>query len=174
VLASRHGVAAKGHGPIGGRRRDYAWAAAGAAAIAIVGGGLASLHGGPDTTVAQAGTAATLLPDAGTGTAAAAAKQPRPTTRLGNLSAFAAITADVRAKIARNDLSGGKTRVKDLEVSWDDAEAGLKPRDPARWHRLDGEIDAVLTSLRAGNPNPADCAASLTALTTTLNQFDGV
>lgn len=59
-------------------------------------------------------------------------------------------------------------------MSWDDAEAGLKPRDPGKWHQLDDEIDAVLTALRAGTPSQADCAAKLRALTDTLNQFNGI
>jgi hypothetical protein len=90
------------------------------------------------------------------------------------LSAFAAIAVDVKAKVANNDLNGGKVRVKDLEVAWDDAEAGLKPRDSTKWHQLDDEIDAVLTSLRAGQPRQSDCGANLTVLINTLNRFDGV
>jgi hypothetical protein len=159
VLASRHGVAVKGAGPIGGRRRDLAWAIGGVAAIAIIGGGFSSRPAGQPT---AAGPKTIVVGEA------------HPTTQLGDLSSFAAITADVQAKVARNDLAGGRARVKDLEVSWDDAEAGLKPRDPARWHQLDDEIDAVLTSLRAGHPVKAECATSLAALTTTINRFDGV
>ncbi|GIF23482.1 putative membrane-anchored protein [Actinoplanes tereljensis] len=161
ILANRHGVAVKGDGPLGGRRADYSWAAAGALAIALAGVGLSTLHSTPAGTAVTAADRTTV-------------KQAHPATQLGDLTKFATITADLQSKVAANDLAGGKTRVKDLEVSWDDAEAGLKPRDSAKWHVLDGEIDAVLTSLRAANPSQADCAGSLTALTTTLNQYDGV
>ena len=172
VLANRHGVAAKGDGPLGGRRRDYAWAVAGIVAVAAVGGGLSSLHS--TTTVADSATVAGQSDATTSGTVNSAAQQPHPTTRLGNLSAFAVIAGDVQGRVAKNDLSGGKARVKDLEVAWDDAEAGLKPRDSAKWHQLDDEIDAVLTSLRAGRPVRSDCSASLAALISTLNKFDGV
>ncbi len=167
LLANRHGVALKGDGPLGGRRADYAWAGAAAVAIALAGAGLSSLHSASSSdTTTTAGVSAT---DPST-----PVKTVHPTTKLGNLTKFATITAAVQAKVDRNDLAGGKTKVKDLEVAWDDAEAGLKPRDPAKWSQLDGEIDAVLTSLRAGNPTQADCAANLKALTATLNQFDGI
>ena len=64
--------------------------------------------------------------------------------------------------------------VKDLELAWDSAEAGLKPRDPKDWRLLDGEIDGVLTSLRASSPTQADCASNLDTLAKTLSTFDGV
>jgi uncharacterized membrane-anchored protein len=178
VLANRYGVAAKGDGPLGGHRHDYAWAAAGAVAIAVVAGGLSALQSTPTTedspTVAGQSTVGAVHPGPGSGTATPAVRLPHPTTRLGNLSAFAAIATDVQARVAKNDLTGGKTKVKDLEVAWDDAEAGLKPRDSAKWHQLDDEIDAVLTSLRAGRPTQSECSAALTALINTLNKFDGV
>jgi uncharacterized membrane-anchored protein len=167
ALANRHGVAGKGEGPIGGRRPDYAWAAGAIAAVAIVGLGLGSLGS------SQSEVAALTIPDQGTGTAAPAVRQPHPNTRLGNLTRFAAIATDVQTLVAKNDVAGGKTRVKDLEVSWDDAEAGLKPRDPGTWHQLDDEIDAVLTAVRAGNPSQPDCMTTLTALIETLNHLDG-
>jgi uncharacterized membrane-anchored protein len=173
ILANRYGVAAKGGGPVGGRRADFAWAAAGVVVIAAVGVSLSSLHTGPSST----GTVTVADQPAegpGAGPAAPVARQPHPTTRLGNLSAYATITTDMQAMVARNDLGGAKKRAKDLEVSWDDAEAGLKPRDSGKWHQLDDEIDAVLTSVRAGNPNQTDCTAALEALRTTLDQFDGV
>jgi uncharacterized membrane-anchored protein len=178
VLANRHGVAGKGDGPIGGRRPDYAWAAGAIAAVAIVGPGLGGLGSSQSDvaalTVTDHGTVTAVQPGSGTGTAAPAAKPAHPSTRLGNLTPFAAIATDVQTLVAKNDVAGGKARVKDLEVRWDDAEAGLKPRDPGKWHQLDDEIDAVLTALRAGNPSQPDCTATLTALIETLNHFGGI
>lgn len=172
MLANRHGVAVKGDGPVGGRQPDFVWAGAGVVAIAVVGFGLSGLH--PDQRSADTRTAvgqAAAAPGVGPGPAV---RQPHPTTRLGDLGAFATITVDLQAMVAKGDLAGARTRAKDLEVSWDDAEAGLKPRDTGKWHRLDDEIDAVLTSLRAGTPSQTDCAADLKALNATLDQFDGV
>ncbi|MGA5299758.1 hypothetical protein ACPCHT_07495 [Nucisporomicrobium flavum] len=172
VLANRHGVAVKGDGPLGGRRRDYAWAAVGVAVVLILGTGLSRFHASSSVddgaaTIAVAGAGADPQ-------AAPAARQVHPTTALGNLSRFAAIVDQVQAEVAKNDLGNAKIRVKDLEVAWDDAEAGLKPRDPGKWHQLDDEIDAVLSALRAGNPHQSDCAASLAALADLLDKFDGV
>jgi uncharacterized membrane-anchored protein len=178
VLANRHGVAIKGDGPFGGRQRDYLWAAAGVAAVAGVGLVLSNAQSIPtvadSSSVAEQGPVADSRPSSGNGTAPSIARQPHPTTRLGNLSAFATIAVDVKNRVANNDLTGAKTRVKDLEVAWDEAEAGLKPRDSAKWHRLDDEIDAVLTSLRAGTPNQSDCSTTIATLVNTLNKFDGV
>jgi len=173
VLANRHGVALKGDSPAGGRRQDFAWAAGGIVAVAVAGWAFSSQQAGPGATDQSAELTIQAAPGTGAATGPAA-RRPRPTTQLGNLSKFATITAGVKAKVDKNDLPGAKTRVKDLEVAWDDAEAGLKPRDSTKWHQLDDEIDAVLTSLRAGSPTRSDCAASLTALITTLNKFDGV
>jgi uncharacterized membrane-anchored protein len=169
VLANRFGVAVKGGEPIGGRGRDYGWAAAGVVVVAVAGFGLSGTQNAPatDTTVA-------FSANGGTSSAAPGAPKPHPATRLGDLSNFVAIVSDVNAKVAKNDLAGGKTRVKDLEVAWDDAEAGLKPRDSTKWHQLDDQIDAVLTSLRAASPSQADCSSSVSTLLSTLNKFDGV
>lgn len=119
TLANRFGVAAKGDGPLGGQRAGYAWAGAAAAAIAIAGVGLSSLNG-------SSGETTTATVSSGGQSTQAPAQTVHPTTKLGNLTEFATITA------------------------------------------------AVLTSLRAGNPAQADRAATLKALTTTLDQFDGL
>lgn len=164
LLVNRHGVAEKGSGPLGGRRRDLGWAVGGAVAVVVLGLVLAGSR--TPTTSAAAGT----VPGAST----SAGPAVHPTTALGDLSSFSAIVTSVQGHVAQNDLVGAKTNVKDLELAWDSAEAGLKPRDPKDWRLLDGEIDEVLTSLRASSPTQADCASNLDTLAQTLKTFDGV
>ena len=97
-----------------------------------------------------------------------AAVPTAPTSKLGDLSQFRVITQDTRDLLDRGDQSGATTRLTDLETAWDDAQARLKPRDPAAWTMLDGKIDTVLRELRSTSPDSASENAALGALLTAL------
>ena len=99
-------------------------------------------------------------------TTVSAASMP---SRLGDLTEFRSIALDVQAMVAKSDLPAAKARIKDLEMAWDSAEAGLKPRAADDWHLLDKAIDHALSTLRADAPRSDQCAAAMTSL---LQAFD--
>lgn len=114
------------------------------------------------------------------GTAAASEEGPASTATLApgqsatgafpvsDVANFRTIAQDTLDLVAGSDQAGAVTRVKDLETAWDDAQPTLQPLDDTGWSVLDGQIDAVLTAVRASSPDTAAETDALNTLLTTL------
>lgn len=87
---------------------------------------------------------------------------------LGDMTPFSTIVTDVQSVVASGDLAAAKTRIKDLETAWDDAQPAMQPLSPADWGNVDGAIDDALTALRAGTPDAATATTTLAALQSAL------
>jgi len=84
------------------------------------------------------------------------------------ITKFRTVAQDTLAKVQVGNQAGATARVKDLETAWDDDQATLQPLGDTAWTVLDGQIDSILTAVRASNPDPATETQTLTALLTSL------
>jgi uncharacterized membrane protein YkoI len=95
-----------------------------------------------------------------------------PAKPMGDLSSFRAIAADTLGIVNSGNLSRAKARIKDLETSWDRAEARLRPRNPERLRTIDKAIDAALAQLRADRPQASAAKDALENLLASLDRSD--
>lgn len=93
----------------------------------------------------------------------ATAKFPPP-----EVAKLRVIVQDTLGMVQSGDQAGAKTRVTDLETTWDDDQSTLEALDRPGWKVVDGQIDAVLTAVRSSKPDATAETQSLTALLTTL------
>lgn len=130
-------------------------------------------HAAIVTSIFLLGVAAGCSKPADKPAAAASTVNQNAPSKLGDLKEFQGISKEVSALVDKNDLPAAKTRIKDLESTWDSAEAGIKPRAASDWHRLDKAIDNALSALRASNPTQAACKAAIDELLKTFSALQG-
>jgi uncharacterized membrane-anchored protein len=97
-----------------------------------------------------------------------AVAKPVRTAPLGDVSKFRVITQDTLNLLNAGNQSAATTRIGDLEIEWDDAEARLRPKNKATWTDVDNKIDTVLRRLRSTSPDPNSEKAALTTLLSSL------
>ncbi|MDN4609562.1 COG4705 family protein [Arthrobacter burdickii] len=86
-----------------------------------------------------------------------------------SVAEFDAIASETLTFVTQGDQAGAADRATDLETAWDDNEETLLAADCQAWTFIDNQIDPVLSSVRASNPDPATEQETLHSLLATLD-----
>ena len=97
-----------------------------------------------------------------------AAQRVATTFPADSVQRYRTIAQDTLELVDSGDQSGAAKRITDLETAWDDDQASLQPTDCQTWTFVDQQIDPVLSSVRASNPDPSSEDKALQALLVTL------
>ncbi len=123
-----------------------------------------------DLQASPSNSSSTVSQQAGASSSVSQASSVSQTSPLGDLSSFIKIEEDTLSLVNAGNLSAAKTRVDDLEYTWDKAEARLRPINRTKWTEIDSTIDKVLRQLRAVHQDAAACIASLETSLAALKQ----
>ena len=99
---------------------------------------------------------------------AQASKQVAADFPTSSLTRYRAIARDTRSLADGGDTQAAQTRIADLETAWDDDQVTLQSANCRAWTYVDTQIDDVLTSVRAGNPDVPTEDRTIDHLLTTL------
>lgn len=131
------------------------------AAVAVTTGVLLVWATAQPQTPAGASREEEVIPSPASGTLQAQNGAAFPSAEMAK---FRGIAQDTLARVQAGDQAGAVNRIKDLETAWDHDQATLQPMNSTAWSVLDGQIDAVLKTLRASNPDRTAQTQTLTTL----------
>ena len=80
---------------------------------------------------------------------------------------FRAIAIDTLRIVNTGDLGAAKKQIKDLELSWDQAEPKMKPLAPQKWET----VDVARKEVRAWGATQAGSSVALQALISTIDSM---
>ncbi|HWI43767.1 MAG TPA: hypothetical protein VNS81_09100 [Nocardioides sp.] len=98
-------------------------------------------------------------------TAPAAVRASFPAAKV---AGYRTILQDTTALVGKGDQAGAARRITDLETAWDHDQNALQPKDCQAWTYVDGQIDDVLSSVRASSPDPTKEKHAMQSLLSTL------
>ena len=105
------------------------------------------------------------------GAIASSAQEPKPAVSQSkpaagapaaddNMTPYRKLAADTLKAFQAHDMSGTKTKARELEVAWDTGEKALQKKSPDLWGQIDKAMDAFIKPLQGKSPDPASVQAA--------------